>query len=155
MWNFSGKQNDIQGGGNARDGNWISGISVIDNMRLGDQSKIPDSIKHNKEHNKLYLLPFILGLIGCIYQFLKNRQDWIVTFLLFFFTGVAIVIYLNQAGNQPRERDYAFAGSFYAYAIWIGLGVVALVRMAMEIADKVSFKNTILYTGIAGFVILW
>lgn len=154
MWNFSGKQNDIQGGGNRRDGNWIAGISALDNMRLGDQSKMPDSIKHNKEHNAMYLLPFILGLIGCVYQFLKNRQDWIVTFLLFFFTGIAIVIYLNQPGNQPRERDYAFAGSFYAYAIWIGLAVVSLVRMAREIQDKLTFKNTVLYSGVITTIVM-
>ena len=147
MWNYSGRQNDIQGGGNRRDGNWISGISFIDNLRLGDQSKIPDSIKHNKAHNELYLVPFILGIIGCVYQFIKNRQDWIVTFLLFFMTGVAIVIYLNQAGNQPRERDYAFAGSTYAFAVWIGLAVVALVRMARDLQDKLSFKNTVIYSG--------
>jgi hypothetical protein len=155
MWNFSGKQNDIQGGGNRRDGNWISGISAIDNLRLGDQSKMPDSIKHNKEHNAMYLLPFILGLIGCVYQFIKNRQDWIVSFLLFFFTGVAIVVYLNQAGNQPRERDYAFAGSFYAYAIWIGLAVVALVRMARDfVQDQINFKNTVLFTGITTTIVM-
>lgn len=155
MWNFSGKQNDIQGGGNRRDGNWISGISAIDNLRLGDQSKMPDSIKHNKEHNAMYLLPFILGLIGCVYQFIKNRQDWIVSFLLFFFTGVAIVVYLNQAGNQPRERDYAFAGSFYAYAIWIGLAVVALVRMARDfVQDQLNFRNTVIYTGAATVIIM-
>jgi hypothetical protein len=147
MWNFAGKQNDVQGGGNRRDGNWLSGLSFIDDLRLGDQSKMPDSIKHNKENNKLFLLPFILGIIGCVYQFIKNRQDWIVSFLLFFFTGAAIVVYLNQAGNQPRERDYAFAGSFYAYAIWIGLAVVALVRLARDIKDQLSFKNTILYSG--------
>jgi hypothetical protein len=147
MWNFAGKQNDVQGGGNRRDGNWLSGLSFIDDLRLGDQSKMPDSIKHNKENNKLFLLPFILGIIGCVYQFIKNRQDWIVSFLLFFFTGAAIVVYLNQAGNQPRERDYAFAGSFYAYAIWIGLAVVALVRLARDIQDQLSFKNTILYSG--------
>jgi hypothetical protein len=154
MWNFAGKQNDVQGGGNRRDGNWASGISFIDNLRLGDQSKMPDSISHNKEHNELFLLPFILGIIGCVYQFIKNRQDWIVTFLLFFFTGVAIVIYLNQAGNQPRERDYAFAGSFYAYAIWIGLAVVALVRMARDIQDQLTFKNTVLYSGGLTFVVM-
>ena len=154
MWNFAGKQNDIQGGGNRRDGNWATGLSVIDNLRLGDQSKMPDSIKYNKEHNKLFLLPFILGLIGCVYQFLKNRQDWIVSFLLFFFTGAAIVVYLNQAGNQPRERDYAFAGSFYAYAIWIGLAVVALVRLARDIKDQLSFKNTVLYTGAVTVIVM-
>jgi hypothetical protein len=154
MWNFAGKQNDVQGGGNRRDGNWASGISFIDNLRLGDQSQMPDSINHNKEHNELFLLPFILGIIGCVYQFIKNRQDWIVTFLLFFFTGVAIVIYLNQAGNQPRERDYAFAGSFYAYAIWVGLAVVALVRMARDIQDKLTFKNTVLYSGGLTFIVM-
>jgi hypothetical protein len=154
MWNYSGRQNDIQGGGNRRDGNWITGISFIDNSRLGDQSKLPESIQHNKAHNELYLLPFILGLIGCVYQFIKNRQDWIVTFLLFFFTGIAIVIYLNQAGNQPRERDYAFAGSTYAFAIWIGLAVVALVRMARDVQDQFTFKNTVLYTGAATAIIM-
>ena len=132
MWNFAGKQNDIQGMGNVRDGNWISGISFIDNNRLGDQSKMPDSIKHNKAHNKLYMLPFILGIVGCVYQFLRNRRDWAVNFLLFFMTGIAVVIYLNQPGNQPRERDYAYVGSFYAFAIWIGLAVVAFVKMARE-----------------------
>src|SRR5678815_2725711 len=116
-------------------------------------SKMPESIKHNKEHNELFLLPFILGIIGCVYQFIKNRQDWIVTFLLFFFTGIAIVIYLNQAGNQPRERDYAFAGSFYAYAIWIGLSVVAFVRMAREAQDKLTFSNVLIFGSIASFAV--
>lgn len=126
MWNFSGKQNDVQGvfSGNVRDGNWITGISFIDNMLYGDQSLMPDSSKNNKAHNKLFLLPFILGIIGIIYQYKTTSKDFIVTFLLFFFTGFAIVLYLNQAGNQPRERDYAYVGSFYAFAIWIGLGVL-------------------------------
>lgn len=154
MWNYAGKQNDIQGGGNRRDGNWATGISVIDNMRLGDQSKMPDSIKNNKQHNKLFLLPFILGIIGCVYQFIRNRQDWIVSFLLFFMTGIAVIVYLNQAGNQPRERDYAFTPSFYAYAIWIGLSVVALVRMAMEWKDQITFKNTLLYSGAVAALIM-
>lgn len=126
MWNFAGKQNDIQGfgPGNARDGNWISGISFLDNLRLGDQSKMPDSIKNNKANNKLFLLPLILGIIGAVYHYNKNKKDFLVTGLLFFFTGFAILLYLNQAGNQPRERDYAYVGSFYAFAIWIGLGVL-------------------------------
>ena len=122
MWNFAGKQNDVQGMGNVRDGNWISGISFIDNNRLGDQKQLPESIKNNKANNKLFMLPFILGIVGCVYQYFKNRKDWIVSFLLFFFTGIAVVLYLNQPGNQPRERDYAYVGSFYAFAIWIGLG---------------------------------
>ncbi len=145
MWNFAGKQNDIQGDGNKRDGNWLTGISLIDNARLGDQAKIPDSIKTNKAHNTLYLLPFILGVIGFVYQFIKNRKDWIVSMLLFFFTGLAIVLYLNQPGNQPRERDYAYAGSFYAFAIWIGLAVVAFVRLAREKQDKLNFQNVLVY----------
>lgn len=143
MWNFSGKQNDIQGLGNKRDGNWITGFSFIDDRRLGDQAKLPDSIKHNKANNKLFLLPFILGIIGCVYQFFRFRKDWIVNFLLFFFTGIAIVLYLNQPGNQPRERDYAYVGSFYAYAIWIGLAVVALVQLARSRADKLTFNNVL------------
>ncbi len=92
MWNFAGKQNDIQGSGNKRDGNWITGLSFVDNTRLGDQSKMPDALKTNKAHNQLFLLPFILGIIGCVYQFMSDRKDWIITFLLFFFTGLAIVV---------------------------------------------------------------
>ncbi|MDQ6609227.1 MAG: DUF2723 domain-containing protein [Bacteroidota bacterium] len=154
MWNFAGKQNDIQGFGNARDGNWLTGISFLDNLRLGDQKMMPDSIQHNKAHNTLFLLPFILAIVGCVYQFFKARKDWIVTFLLFFFTGIAIVIYLNQPGNQPRERDYAFAGSFYAFAFWIGLSVVAFVRMAREVADKVTFFNILVYGSLISFLVL-
>jgi MFS family permease len=154
MWNFAGRQNDIQGSGNIRDGNWISGIKFMDDMRLGDQSKLPDSIQDNKATNKLFLLPFLLGVLGCVYHYFRDRRDWIVTFLLFFFTGIAIVLYLNQPGNQPRERDYAYAGSFYAFAIWIGLAVVAVVRMAREVQDKKNFMNVLLYGGITTFIIL-
>ncbi len=126
MWNFAGKQNDLQGidMGNVRDGNWLTGISFWDNARLGDQSKMPDTLKHNKSHNTLFCLPLLLGILGLIYQYKKDKRDTLVVFLLFFFTGIAIVFYLNQAGNQPRERDYAYVGSFYAFAIWIGLGVM-------------------------------
>ena len=153
MWNFAGRQNDIQGFGNKRDGNWISGFSFMDDRRLGDQSRLPESIKDNNANNKLFLLPFILGILGCVYQFFRNRKDWIVSFLLFFFTGLAIVIYLNQPGNQPRERDYAYVGSFYAFAIWIGLAVIAIAQLARNFQDKLTFKNTLLYGGIATFVI--
>jgi hypothetical protein len=145
MWNFAGKQNDIQGFGNKRDGNWISGIGVIDNPRLGNQSQMPDSLKANKAKNQLYMIPFILGVLGCIYHFLRDRKDWIVSFLLFFFTGLAIVLYLNQAGNQPRERDYAFVGSFYAFAIWIGLAVVAIVDLA-----RFTFKDKLVQQTLVG-----
>lgn len=126
MWNFSGKQNDIQGFGNARDGNWITGIPFVDNAMLGDQSKMPDALKENKANNKLFMLPFILGLLGLFYHYSKRKEDFLVNLLLFFFTGFAIVVYLNQAGNQPRERDYAYVGSFYAFAVWIGLGVLQI-----------------------------
>jgi hypothetical protein len=153
MWNFAGKQNDIQGLGNKRDGNWISGISFMDNQRLGDQSKLPESIQHNQANNKLYMLPFILGIIGCVYQFLRHRKDFIVSFLLFFFTGIAIVLYLNQPGNQPRERDYAYVGAFYAFAIWIGLAVVSIVKMVKEREDKSLFGNVLAYGSVLTFMV--
>ncbi len=126
MWNFAGKQNDIEGTnmGNTRDGNWKTGIGAYDNARLGNQEILPDTLKNNKANNKLYMLPFILGLLGLYYQYKRSGKDALVTGLLFFFTGLAICIYLNQPGNQPRERDYAYVGSFYAFAIWIGLGVL-------------------------------
>jgi hypothetical protein len=125
MWSYAGKQNDLQGFGNVRDGNWVSGISFIDNWMLGDQSKLPDTIHtKNKSYNTMFMLPLILGMIGLFFQYNRNRRDFIVTGLLFFFTGFAIVVYLNQAGYQPRERDYAYAGACYAFAIWIGLGFI-------------------------------
>jgi hypothetical protein len=153
MWNFAGKQNDLQGFGNVRDGNWISGISLIDNARLGDQDKMPATSKNNKADNKLYLFPFLLGILGCVFQFLRNRKDWIVTFLLFFMTGLAIVFYLNQPGNQPRERDYAFAGSCYAFAIWIGLAVPAFVKLIRDKLDKNLFNNTLIFGAVLTFLI--
>src|SRR5450432_1402646 len=125
LWNYAGKQNDLEGFGNPRDGNWVSGIPFIDDFLYGDQSKLPDSIHtHNKSYNRMYMLPLILGLIGMFFQYKRNRKDFLISGLLFFFTGFAIVVYLNQAGFQPRERDYAYAGSCYAFAIWIGLGVI-------------------------------
>jgi len=130
MWNFAGRQNDIQGHGELEHGNWITGIAFLDNMRLGDQSKLPDDLKQNKGHNVFYALPLLLGLIGLFWQSLRKgqkgiQQFWVV-FFLFFMTGLAIVVYLNQTPVQPRERDYAYAGSFYAFAIWCGLGVAAI-----------------------------
>lgn len=135
MWNFVGKQNDIQGVvmNNVRDGNWKSGIGFWDKLRLGDQKDMPDSMKYNKANNNLFALPLLLGLLGLFYQYKKDRQDTLVTFLLFFFTGIAIVIYLNMPGNMPRERDYAFVGSFYAFAIWIGLGVLFVKEMLAKL----------------------
>ena len=133
MWNFAGRQNDLQGNGELEHGNWITGISFIDNMRLGDQSKLPDDLKENKGHNVFYCLPLLLGLLGLFWQALGKgdkgiRQFWVV-FFLFFMTGLAIVIYLNQTPMQPRERDYAYAGSFYAFAIWCGMGVAAILDL--------------------------
>ncbi|WP_024990398.1 protein O-mannosyl-transferase family [Segatella albensis] len=132
MWNFAGRQNDLQGNGELEHGNWITGISFLDNARLGDQSKLPDELKENKGHNVFYCLPLLLGLIGLFWQAYRGqrgiRQFWVV-FFLFFMTGLAIVIYLNQTPMQPRERDYAYAGSFYAFAIWCGMGVAAIIDL--------------------------
>lgn len=129
MWNFVGRQNDIQGHGGTLYGNWLSGVKFIDEMRLGDQDNLPDRFANNKARNTYYFLPLLLGLLGIFFQYNKGAEGkkglWVV-FLLFFMTGLAIVIYLNQYPHQPRERDYAYAGSFYAFAIWIGLGVLAI-----------------------------
>jgi hypothetical protein len=132
-WNFIGRQNDEQGHGNYINGNWLSGIKFIDNMMLGGQNELPKSQLNNNAYNKFYFLPFILGVIGAFWHFKKNQKDAGIVALLFFFTGLAIVLYLNQNPLQPRERDYAYAGSFYAFAIWIGLGVAG-------IADFISKK---------------
>ena len=151
MWNFCGRQNDIQGNGEAEHGNWITGISFIDNLMYGDQSKLPDDLKNNKGHNVFYGLPLLLGLIGLFWQAWRGRrgirQFWVV-FFLFFMTGLAIVIYLNQTPMQPRERDYAYAGSFYAFTIWCGMGVAALYDI---IARKMKGVNP---TAIAAVVAL-
>ncbi len=137
LWNFAGKQNDLQGFGNVRDGNFSTGISFIDNFFFGDQSKLPDTIKNNnKAHNNLFMLPFFLGLFGFLFQYQQNKKDFIVTGLLFFFTGLAIVLYLNQVSLQPRERDYAYVGSFYAYAIWIGLGVLQVIQWLTKVVNQ-------------------
>ncbi|MDL2252100.1 DUF2723 domain-containing protein, partial [Odoribacter sp. OttesenSCG-928-J03] len=129
MWNFSGRQNDTQGYGDIRNGNWITGIKFLDEIRLGNLSEATDSMKAEKALNKYYMLPFILGLLGMFYQYRKGKkgkQDFWVVMLLFVLTGIAIIMFLNQTPREPRERDYAYAGSFYAYAIWIGLGVLAI-----------------------------
>ncbi|MGL5683004.1 MAG: protein O-mannosyl-transferase family [Marinifilaceae bacterium] len=129
MWNFAGRQNDTQGHGGIRNGNWISGINFLDEMRLGNQSEITDSMKNAPARNKYYLLPLILGILGMIFQYrkgLKGKEDFWVVMFLFFLTGIAIILYLNQMPMEPRERDYAYAGSFYAFAIWVGLGTLWL-----------------------------
>ena len=146
MWNFAGRQNDLQGMGEITHGNWISGYSFIDNPRLGDQSLLPDDLgKGNKGHNVFYLLPLLMGLIGLLWQAYRGRrgieQFWVV-FFLFFMTGIAIVLYLNQTPSQPRERDYAYAGSFYAFSIWVGMGVAGLWALVMWLLKKRGKKET-------------
>ena len=156
MWNFVGRQNDIQSYGllyeNApadisngqKDlihGNWISGIKFLDEMRLGPQSNLPDDLKNNKGRNTLFFLPLLLGIACLIYHIKRNNKDAFVVFLLFFMTGLAIVLYINQPPCQPRERDYAYAGSFYAFAIWIGLGVFAICDWLKKIKVPTNIKN--------------
>ncbi|MBU0764247.1 MAG: DUF2723 domain-containing protein, partial [Bacteroidetes bacterium] len=149
MWNFSGRQNDIQGHGNILHGNWLSGLKLIDDPRVGPQDTLPGDLANNKGKNIYFMFPLILGLIGLFFHWQSHRNDFLVVMLLFFMTGIAVVVYLNQYPHQPRERDYAYAGSFYAFAIWIGLGVMALYRMA----KKISFKNYVIY-GAGGFFAL-
>ena len=154
MWNFAGRQNDIQGNGEPEHGNWITGISWFDNLRLGDQSKLPDDLKNNKGHNVFYGLPLLLGLIGLFWQAYRGqrgiRQFWVV-FFLFFMTGLAIVLYLNQTPMQPRERDYAYAGSFYAFAIWCGIGVAAIIDLLKR---YVKINDTVLASAVAVLCLL-
>ena len=132
MWNFAGRQNDLQGSGEIEHGNWITGIPFIDNWLVGDQSLLPQELKDNKGHNVFYCLPLLLGIIGLLWQAYRGQkgvqQFWVV-FFLFFMTGIAIVLYLNQTPSQPRERDYAYAGSFYAFAIWVGMGVAGIIKL--------------------------
>ena len=135
MWNFAGRQNDIQSSGEIEHGNWITGIPFIDNLLVGNQELLPQDLKNNKGHNVFYCLPLLLGLIGLFWQAYHSQrgiqQFWVV-FFLFFMTGIAIVLYLNQTPAQPRERDYAYAGSFYAFAIWVGMGVAGIIRLLQD-----------------------
>lgn len=146
LWNFSGRQDDVQGDGDIQHGNWITGFPFIDNLMLGDQTTLPYPMNQNKGKNKFYLLPFLLGLAGAVYHFRKSKNDAWVVMLLFFFTGLAIVIYLNQTPLQPRERDYAYAGSFYAYTMWIGIGVLALFDY---IKRRMNPRNAAIIAGVA------
>ena len=145
MWNFAGRQNDIQGHGELEHGNFLTGFSFLDNARLGDQSLLPDYLKNNKGHNVFYCMPLILGLLGLFWQMLgrgrKGVQQFWIVFFLFFMTGLAIVLYLNQTPLQPRERDYAYAGSFYAYAIWCGIGVAAIITWLTRLLGKNPAKT--------------
>lgn len=146
FWNFVGRQNDEKGDGSLTEGNWITGIKPIDQLRLGGQDALPASVQSDVSHNTFYALPLILGLIGALWHFNRNQKDAGIVALLFFFTGLAIVLYLNQSPLQPRERDYAYAGSFYAFAIWIGLGVVG-------IADLLQSKTNAKTAGIIATVV--
>ncbi len=139
MWNFAGRQNDIQGNGEITNGNWISGINALDQFRVGDQTNLPEEMMNNKGRNVYYFLPLLLGILGIFYQLSKGKegmQSFWITFILFFMTGLAIVLYLNQTPYQPRERDYAYAGSFYAFCIWIGLGVLSITEILSKALDK-------------------
>lgn len=152
MWNFAGRQNDLQSYGDLTRGQWISGIPFIDNSLYGDQSKLPTELRENKGHNVYYMLPLLLGLIGLIWQIGKKNggaQSFTITFLLFFLTGLAIVVYLNQTPYQPRERDYAYAGSFYAFCIWIGLGVLAIYDWLSSTLNGEASKRETLNAAIA------
>ena len=152
MWNFAGRQNDKQGHGDLLNGNWLSGLNFIDNERLASQDNLPSSMTDNFAYNRFYMLPLLLGLLGMLYQLYRRPDDWFVTLLLFLLTGLAIVVYLNQYPYQPRERDYAYAGSFYAFAIWIGLGVYALFDAAFRLSKK-ELTKTAAFTIGAGVVI--
>ena len=136
MWNFAGRQNDVQGHGDFIDGNWVSGVSALDAERIGRRDTLPEHRAEDKGHNRYYLLPLLLGLIGLVFQAVRGWKDFTVTGLLFVLTGFAIVVYLNQYPYQPRERDYAYVGSFYAFALWIGLGVYALFDMAGHLKGR-------------------
>lgn len=150
MWNFAGRQSDVQGHGNIIDGNWMSGIGFLDTAMLGSQEDLPPFLRDNKARNHFYMLPFFLGLAGLFYQFNKSKRDFALVSMLFFFTGLAIILYLNQYPYQPRERDYAYAGSFYAYAIWIGLGVMGII----EILSSKAKINRVIAGGLATVICL-
>ncbi len=143
MWNFAGKQNDKQGHGELNNGNWLSGVNFIDEARLGPQTSIPEHLKNNKGRNTYYFLPLILGIIGLIFHYNTNPKDTWSIFLFFFFTGIAIVLELNQTPYQPRERDYAYVGSFYAFSIWIGLGVYAVYNILNKYIQNIKLTKTI------------
>lgn len=151
MWNFAGRQNDIQGDGNQMIGNWKSGFSFLDSPRLGNQKAAPYYTTHNKSNNSFFFIPLILGLIGLFYHAYKSPKDAFIVFMGFLLTGLAIVIYLNQKVYEPRERDYAYAGSFYFFAIWIGLGVYALYQTFLSFSKELLKK--IGFAALAGLVV--
>jgi len=157
MWNWAGRQNDLQGNGNVMDGNWVSGIPFVDNPRLGDQSQLPAENRNNPAHNRYYLLPLLAGLAGLFWQYRKDRKGLSLVLLLFLMTGLAIVTYLNQNPSQPRERDYAYAGSFYAWAMWIGMGVMLffdLLRRFMKDYPAAVIPSALLMAAVPLLLVL-
>ncbi len=151
LWNFAGRQNDIQGHGSPVEGNWITGIKPLDQARLGaPQSNLPEPMASNKGANKYYMLPLILGIIGLLHHWKKDPKNTFVVGLLFFMTGLAIIVYLNQTPYQPRERDYSYIGSFYAFSIWIGIGVLGLCHYLSQV---VKGKGAIIASVIIGLVV--
>ncbi|MBN1925371.1 MAG: DUF2723 domain-containing protein [Prolixibacteraceae bacterium] len=144
MWNFSGRQNDNQGHGDIFNGNWLTGIGFVDKARLGHNGDQPHSMANPETTNRYYMLPFLLGLIGLIFHFKQNKKDFWVVMVLFLMTGIAIVGYLNQPPFQPRERDYAYAGSFYTFAIWIGLGVIGINQLLQKLLKQKAFIPAII-----------
>lgn len=156
MWNFSGRQNDIQSQYKEEitKGNWITGINLIDRQRLGPQNNLPRNYSENKARNKYYMIPLVLGLLGLIFQFERSKKDFWVVAALFFFTGIAVVLYLNQNPLQPRERDYAYAGSFYAFSIWIGLSLVALIKIGLEGLSNMAKKYHIATIFIISIIVI-
>jgi hypothetical protein len=154
MWNFSGRQNDKQGYGDPFNGNWLTGIGFIDKARLGHNGKQPLSMANPETMNRYYMLPFLLGMIGLFFHFRKSKKDFWVVMCLFFMTGIAIVLYLNQTPYQPRERDYAYAGSYYAFAIWIGLGVLGLFQLIEKYLKKYASIVAIVICSIIPILVL-
>ena len=155
MWNFAGRQNDIRSDGEIEHGNWITGIPFIDNLLVGDQELLPQELKDNKGRNVFYCLPLLLGIIGLfwqVYHSQRGTQQFWVVFFLFFMTGIAIVLYLNQTPVQPRERDYAYAGSFYAFAIWVGMGVAGVIRLLQRYAKMKEVPAAVLASVLCLFV---
>jgi hypothetical protein len=155
MWNFAGRQNDIQGNGNAINGNWISGIKFIDEARLGSLRNLPDDLETNPGHNKYFFLPLILGLAGMFWHYRKNNTGFWLVLAFFIMTGLAIIFYLNQYPNQPRERDYAYVGSFYAFAIWIGIGFMFFYEALQKyLGDRISLAVSFIALMAAGPVLM-
>lgn len=154
MWNFAGRQNDFSGYGGDAEGNWRSGIAPIDNVRFGDSSLEPELLRNNKANNRYFLLPLLLGFVGMLFHFSSSKRDALITTLLFVFTGLSIVVYLNQTPWQPRERDYAYVGSFYAWAIWIGLGVMYLYELKSTITRTVALAAAVSLSAIVPTLVL-